>query len=119
MTFTPQYKGTIKGALDISLEQRVQPADRGLSGPATGGPSAFEVQSHFVDFLVDRNRRDERCQNVTVTNKSTDTITINGISASANFAAVGSGNSPCGGALAQVRQLHSVCHVHADGYRIG
>ena len=38
---------------------------------------------------------------VTVTNNGTGTVTITGISASANFAALGSGTSPCGGALAK------------------
>ena len=38
---------------------------------------------------------------VTVTNKSAGSITINTISASANYSAIGSGTSPCGGALAK------------------
>jgi hypothetical protein len=38
---------------------------------------------------------------VTVTNKGTGSITIDSMSGSANYAAVGSGTSPCGGALAK------------------
>jgi hypothetical protein len=38
---------------------------------------------------------------VTVTNKSTGTITINPVTATANYAAIGSGTTPCGGPLAK------------------
>ncbi len=102
VTFTPQYKGTIKGALALSSNSEFSPLTVGLSGPATGGPKVpLKLSPTSLTFASTGMGATSAAKTITVTNKGTGTITINGISGSANFTAVGSGSSPCGGALAK------------------
>ena len=102
VTFAPQYKGTIKGALDITSSSVFSPLTVGLSGPSTGGPKVpLKLSPTSLTFSSTGMGATSAAKTITVTNKGTDTLTINSISASANFTAVGSGSSPCGGALAK------------------
>jgi hypothetical protein len=102
VTFTPDYKGTIKGALDITSSSEFSPLTVGLSGAATGGPTvSLKLSPTSLTFSSTGVGGTSAAKTITVTNKSTGTITINSISASADFAAVGSGATPCGGALAK------------------
>jgi len=102
ITFTPQYKGTIKGALAIGSSSEFSPITVGLSGPATGGPKVpLKLSPTSLTFSSTGLGSTSAAKTITVTNNGTGTITINSISGSANFAAVGSGSSPCGGSLAK------------------
>jgi hypothetical protein len=102
VTFTPQYKATIKGALDIFSSSAFSPLTVGLSGAATGGGKpALKLSPASLTFSSTGIGGTAAAKTITVTNKGTGTITINTISASANFTAVGSGSTPCGGALAK------------------
>ena len=102
VTFTPQYKGTIKGALGLTTNSAFSPLTVGLSGAATGGPKVpLKLSPTSLTFSSTGIGGTAAAKTITVTNNGTGTITINSISASANFTAVGSGSTPCGGALAK------------------
>lgn len=102
VTFAPQYKGSVKGALAITTSGAFSPQIVGLTGTATGGPAVpLTLSPASLTFTSTGVGATAGPKIVSVTNKSTGPITINSISASANYAAVGSGTSPCGGALAK------------------
>jgi hypothetical protein len=102
VTFAPQYKGSIKGALDIATNGAFSPQIVGLTGTATGGPTVpLTLTPATLTFTSTGVGATAAAKLVTVTNSSSGSITINTISASANYTAVGSGTSPCGGALAK------------------
>jgi hypothetical protein len=102
VTFAPQYKGSIKGALAITTSGAFSPQIVGLTGTATGGPTVpLTLSPASLTFASTGIGATSAAATVTVTNKSTGTITINSISASADYTAVGGGTSPCGGALAK------------------
>jgi hypothetical protein len=102
VTFTPQYKGSIKGALAITTNGAFSPQIVGLTGTATGGPTVpLTISPTSLTFTSTGIGATTAPTTVTVTNKSTGPITINTISASADYAAAGSGTSPCGGPLAK------------------
>jgi hypothetical protein len=102
VTFAPQYKGSIKGALDIATNGAFSPQIVGLTGTATGGPTVpLTLAPATLTFASTGVGATAAAKIVTVTNSSSGSITINTISASANYTAVGSGTSPCGGALAK------------------
>jgi hypothetical protein len=101
VTFAPLYKGSIKGALAITTNGAFSPLTVALSGAATGGatvPLTFSPAT--LTFSATGIGAASAPKTVTVTNKSAGSITINSIAASANYSAVGSGTSPCGGSLA-------------------
>ncbi|MFI5118141.1 MAG: choice-of-anchor D domain-containing protein [Terriglobales bacterium] len=102
VTFTPQYKGSIKGSLAITTNGVFSPQIIGLTGTATGGPTVpLSLSPASLTFAATGVGATTAPKVVTVTNKSTGTITINSITASGNFSAAGSGTTPCGGALAK------------------
>lgn len=102
VTFAPQYKGTIKGALVLTTNSAFSPLTVGLSGAATGGPKVpLKLSPASLSFSSTGIGATAAAKTITVTNKGTGTLTINSISASANFTAIGSGSTPCGGALAK------------------
>jgi hypothetical protein len=102
VTFTPQYKGSIKGALDIFNSGAFNPQIVGLTGTATGGTTVpLTISPASLTFTSTGVGATSAAKVVTVTNKSTGTITISSITASGNFSAAGSGTTPCGGALAK------------------
>jgi hypothetical protein len=102
VTFAPQYKGSIKGALAITTGGAFSPQIVGLTGTATGGPAVpLTLSPSSLTFSSTGVGATTAAKIVTVTNKSTGSITIDTISASANYAAAGSGASPCGGVLAK------------------
>jgi hypothetical protein len=102
VTFTPQYKGSIKGALAINTNGAFSPQIVGLTGAATGGPTVpLSFSTASLTFTSTGVGATTAAKSVTVTNKSTGTISISTISATANYSAVGSGTTPCGGSLAK------------------
>jgi hypothetical protein len=102
VTFAPQYKGSIKGALEIATHEAFSPQIIGLTGTATGGPSVpLSFSPASLTFSATGVGGTSPSKTVTITNKSAGTVTINTISASDNYAAGGSGSSPCGGPLAK------------------
>jgi hypothetical protein len=102
VTFTPQYKGSIKGALEITTNGAFSPEIIGLTGTATGGPAvSLSFSPATLTFTSTGIGATSAAKTVTVTNKGTGTVTIGAISASDDYAAVGSGTTPCGGALAK------------------
>jgi hypothetical protein len=101
VTFAPQYKGSIKGSLAVTTNGAFSPQVIGVSGTATGGSTVpLSLSPASLTFASTGVGATAAGKTVTVTNKSSASITINAISASANYSAVGSGTSPCGGALA-------------------
>src|SRR5208283_3678303 len=101
VTFAPQYKGSIKGAFAVATNGAFSPQIIGLTGTATGGPTVpLSISPTSLTFSSTGIGTTSVAKVITVTNKSSGSITINTISASPNFVAAGSGASPCGGALA-------------------
>lgn len=102
VTFTPQYKGSIKGALAVTTNAAFSPQILALAGTATGGPTVpLTISPTSLTFTATGVGATTAPKTITVTNKSAGTITINTLTASADYAAVGSGTTPCGGALAK------------------
>ena len=101
VTFAPQYKGSIKGALNIATNGAFSPLIVGLTGAATGGPAVpLTVSPAALTFTATGIGAASAAKTITVTNKSASSVTINSMNASADYSALGSGTSPCGGALA-------------------
>ncbi len=102
VTFAPQYKGSIKGALSITTNGAFSPQIVGLAGTATGGPAVpLTISPSTLTFAATGVGATSASKVIIVTNKSTGSITINTITGSPDFAAVGSGTTPCGGTLAK------------------
>ena len=102
VTFTPQYKGSIKGALAITTGGAFSPQIVGLTGTATGGPTLpLTISPTSLTFTSTGVGATAPVKTVTITNKSTGTITISSIAATSDYSAAGSGTTPCGGDLAK------------------
>ncbi len=102
VTFAPQYKGSIKGALAVTTNGAFSPQIVGLTGTATGGPKLpLKISPASLTFSATAIGSTSAPKVLTVTNKATGSITINAISASPDYTAFGSGSSPCGGVLAK------------------
>ncbi len=100
VTFSPQQSGAINGSLAISgsgfATQMVA-----LTGSGSGGPTAtlsFSPATASITSQVIGTTSAPKV--VTITNKGTSAVTINSLTASPEFTAVGSGATPCGGTLA-------------------
>jgi hypothetical protein len=101
VTFAPQYKGSIKGALAVNTNGAFSPSVVGLAGTATGGPTvALALSPTSLTFTSTGIGATAPAKVITVTNKSKASVSINSIGASANYSAFGSGSTPCGGTLA-------------------
>jgi hypothetical protein len=99
VTFNPTYNGLIAGALSITYTSgslNIALSGSGSSGgtvPLTFSPATLS----FTNVLVGTTSNGKT---VTVTNSTTGAINISGIAASGNYAAIGSGATPCNGPLA-------------------
>ena len=103
VTFAPQYKGSIKGALAITTNGAFSPQIVGLTGTATGGPTLpLTISPASLTFTSTgvgaTSRRQGGYRYKQEHRHDHDQIPS---PLSANFAAVGSGTTPCGGALAK------------------
>lgn len=100
VTFKPTANGSINGAVTISHDAVFTPQEVALTGSGSGGasspltftPATLTFPSQVVGTGASRN--------VTVKNVSTASLTISSLTASGNYAAVGSGAKPCNGLLA-------------------
>ncbi len=64
VTFAPQYKGSIKGALAINTNSAFSPQIIALTGTGSGGPTVpLGFSPGFADLCIDWDRRDERSAN--------------------------------------------------------
>jgi hypothetical protein len=101
VTFKPKSNGSINGAVTITYNSTFSPQEVALSGSGSGGPSSpltFSPTSlAFTNQLVGTK---STSKTVTVTNSTALSLSISKIAASGNFAAAGSGATPCGGSLA-------------------
>src|SRR5439155_1519625 len=101
VTFKPKSNGSINGAVTITYNSGFSPQEVALSGSGSGGPSSpltFSPASlTFTNQLVGTKSTGKT---VTVTNSTVLSLSISKIAASGNFAAAGSGATPCGGSLA-------------------
>ena len=101
VTFKPKSNGSINGAVTITYNSSFSPQEVALSGSGSGGPSSpltFSPTSLiFTNQLVGTKSTGKT---VTVTNTTVLSLSIAKIAASGNFAAAGSGATPCGGSLA-------------------
>jgi astacin (peptidase family M12A)/centrosomal CEP192-like protein len=102
VTFAPTFTGAANGALALATSGAFSPQIVALTGSGTGGPAvALSFSPTSLTFTATGIGATSAAKTVTVTNKSTASVTINSISASPDFTAVGSGTTPCGGALAK------------------
>jgi len=101
VTFAPASSGTVGGGLAIATGGAFSPQIVGLSGNATGGPTApLTFSPTTLSFAKTGIGATSAPKTVTVTNSSASSVTISSISGSAAFSAIGSGSTPCGGPLA-------------------
>jgi len=101
VTFTPKSAGSINGGLAITTNGVFSPQIVALAGTGTGGPTVpLKFSPATLTFAATGIGATSAAKTITVSNSSASSVTINTISASAAYAAVGSGTSPCGGVLA-------------------
>jgi hypothetical protein len=100
VTFSPKQSSAINGSLAVSgsgfATQMVA-----LTGSGSGGPTATLSFSPATASIINQLIGTTSASKVvTITNKGTTAVTISSLTASAEFTAVGSGATPCGGTLA-------------------
>ncbi|MGO8983727.1 MAG: choice-of-anchor D domain-containing protein [Terriglobales bacterium] len=101
VTFTPTSNGTIDGALAIATNGALSPQIVALSGTGTGGPTLpLTFSPATLSFSSTGIGATSAAKTITVTNSSSGSVSITAIGASVDYAAAGSGTSPCGGELA-------------------
>jgi hypothetical protein len=101
VTFHPHSNGSTNGSVAVTFNGSLSPQILALSGTGSGGatapltfsPASLSIASTLVGTT-------SPAKTVTVTNTGATSITLSSLSASGDFAAMGSGTSPCGGALA-------------------
>jgi hypothetical protein len=96
VTFTPTANGVINGAVTVTDHTVVPEQEVTLSGTGTGGavaPLTFSPTS--LSFLKQAFDTTSPPQPVTVTNGSTNSVTISTIVSSGNFNVTGVGGTPC------------------------
>lgn len=100
ITFTPSQNGSINGALAVSgASFSTQLAT--LTGSGTGGLAPLLTFSpSSTTFPNQETGVTSASRTVTVTNSGTASVNVLSLTASADFAVVGSGSKPCGGTLA-------------------
>jgi hypothetical protein len=99
--FAPSITGAINGALAITTNGAFSPQIVALTGTGKSGPTVpLTFSPTMLSFSTTGVGSTSAAKTVTVTNGSASSVTISGISASADYAAGGSGATPCGGALA-------------------
>lgn len=101
VTFTPSSPSSIDGDLIFTYSGAYSPLDVKLTGKGTGGatePLKFTPAS--LTFPKQAIGTTSAAKTITVKNSSASSVTLSSISAAGNFVAVGSGGTPCGGALA-------------------
>ena len=100
MKFQPTASGAINGALILSDNSPFTPQAVALAGTGTGGPAVpLSFSPATVSFAATGVGVTSAPKTVTVTNTSAGAVTINSLTAGGNFAAAGSGGTPCGGVL--------------------
>ncbi len=104
VSFSPLYKGSIKGALDIATNVAFSPSVVGLTGTATGGATVpLTISPASETFTSTGIGATAPAKVITVTNKGAATVTLSAITADADYSAVGSGTTPCTSGLALVK----------------
>jgi hypothetical protein len=98
VTFTPQQNGSINGSLVVAGAFATQLAT--LTGTGTGsGAPALTFSPASLTFANQETGVTSAGRTVTVTNGGVGSVNVLALTASADFAAVGNGSKPCGGAL--------------------
>ena len=95
-TFTPTSNGAINGAVTIGNGTSDSPQLIALTGTGTGGstpPLTFTPAT--ITFASQTAGTTSAAKSVTVKNASATALTINTITSSGDFAAIGSGAAPC------------------------
>ncbi len=101
VTFAPTSNGSIDGSLAIPTSGPLSPEIVALAGTGTGGPTApLTFSPTTLSFAKTGIDIASAPKTITVTNSSASSVTINSMTGSATFLAVGSGVTPCGGPLA-------------------
>jgi len=101
VTFAPASSGVTQGALALATNGAFSPQVFGLAGTGTGGPAVpLTFSPTSLALAKTAVGSTSAAKVVTVTNSSGSSVTITGLSGSSGFSAVGSGATPCGGALA-------------------
>ncbi len=96
VTFTPTANGSIDGAVTVSYSAAYSPQEVKLTGSGTGGgTSPLKFTPTSLAFTSQAIGTTSTAKTVTVQNTSASTVTLSSIAASGNFAAVGSGITPC------------------------
>ena len=101
VTFQPTANGAVTGAVILTHNAAYSPQTAALSGTGSGGGTASLTFSPasltFTNQLVGST---SAAKTVTVTNNSASSVSINSVASAGNYAAAGSGTTPCGGTLA-------------------
>ena len=101
VTFQPTANGAVTGAVILTHNAAYSPQTVALSGTGSGGGTASLTFSPasltFTNQLVGST---SAAKTVTVTNNSASSVSINSVASAGNYAAAGSGTTPCGGTLA-------------------
>jgi trimeric autotransporter adhesin len=113
VTFAPQYKGSIKGALAITTSGAFSPQIVGLTGTATGGPTVpLTLSPASLTFTSTGVGATTAPKTVTVTNKSTAPINDQRNQRQQQLRGRRQRNVALRGCTRQVRQVHSVRDLH-------
>ncbi len=98
--FQPTASGAISGALVVNDNSPFTPQAVALTGTGTGGPAVpLSFSPASLSFAATGVGVTSSAKTVTVTNISGGAVSINSLTAGGNFAAAGSGGTPCGGSL--------------------
>jgi hypothetical protein len=107
VTFTPPSEGVIDGAVSITDGTQYSPQLVALTGTGSGGstaPLTFTPSSLSLSAVQDTT---SAAKAVTVKNTSASALTLSSIATSGEFAATGSGTTPCKAGL--VLNASSTC----------
>jgi hypothetical protein len=101
VTFTPSAPASVDGEITFTYSGAYSPVEVKLTGKGTGGTTApLKFTPASLTFAKQAIGTTSAAKTVTVKNSSASSVTLSSISAAGNFSAVGSGGTPCGGALA-------------------
>jgi Abnormal spindle-like microcephaly-assoc'd, ASPM-SPD-2-Hydin/Beta-propeller repeat/Cep192 domain 4 len=99
--FTPTANGSINGAVTVTYNSQFSPLEVALSGTGSGAPtSPLTFSPAALSFTSQLIGTTSAVKVVTVTNSSTNAVTINTLSATGDYTATPGSTNPCGGALA-------------------
>jgi hypothetical protein len=96
VTFTPTANGSINGAVTVTDSTGISPQLVPLSGTGSGGSTApLTFNPASLTFAAQVAGTVSAAKTVSVKNNGTSTLTLISIASSGDYAATGSGSTPC------------------------